>query len=203
MTHTLLTISASSNPLASTSRKLSQQIEQMLSEKHANLKLMQRDVSQGLPLISSEWIAAAYTPAAERNEHQQQLLALSDELIQQLKSADEVIIATPMYNFSVPAGLKAWIDLIARAGETFHYTAEGPKGLLENKPVTLIISTGGVPVASPMDFVSGYLKQVLGFIGITDVKVISADGMNVSPEQSLQKANEQIEQLIQQRTLAA
>lgn len=203
MTHTLLTISASSNPLASTSRKLSQQIEQMLSEKHANLKLMQRDVSQGLPLISSEWIAAAYTPAAERNEHQQQLLALSDELIQQLKAADEVIIATPMYNFSVPAGLKAWIDLIARAGETFHYTAEGPKGLLENKPVTLIISTGGVPVASPMDFVSGYLKQVLGFIGITDVKVISADGMNVSPEQSLQKANEQIEQLIQQRTLAA
>jgi FMN-dependent NADH-azoreductase len=203
MSHTLLTISASSNPLASTSRKLSQQIEQILSEKHEDINLIQRDVSQDLPLINAEWIGAAYTPAADRNERQQQLLALSDELISELKSVDEIIIATPMYNFSVPVGLKAWIDLIARAGETFHYTAEGPQGLVENKPITLIISTGGVPIGSTMDFVTAYLKQVFGFIGITDVNVISAEGMNISPEDSLQKANDQIEQLLQQRSQAA
>lgn len=203
MSRTLLTISASSNPLESTSRKLSLQVEQQLANQHDDLEVLRRDVSKGLPLINSEWIGASYTPPTERNDIQQQILALSDELIAEVKSADEIIIATPMYNFSVPAGLKAWIDLIARVGETFQYTAEGPQGLVNNKPVTLIISTGGVPIGSPMDFVTPYLKQVLGFIGLTEVSVISADGMNVSAEESLQKANDQIEQLLLQRSQAA
>jgi len=203
MTHTVLSINASSNPMVSTSRKLNQQVQQLITQQHAEVNLIDRDVSQGLPLINAEWIAAAYTDAAERSEAQQQLLAFSDALIQELKTADEIIIATPMYNFSVPTGVKAWIDLVARTGETFQYTTEGPQGLLENKPVTLIISTGGVPIDSPMDFASPYLKQVLGFIGITNVSVISAEGMNVSPEDSLQNASDQITQLLQQRTQAA
>ncbi len=203
MSHTILSISASSNPLGSTSLKLSQQVEALLDQHHTEVNLIKRDVSQNLPLINAEWIAASYTPKADRSDAQNKLLALSDELIEELKAADEIIIATPMYNFSVPGGLKAWIDLIARVGETFQYTDEGPQGLVENKPVTLIISTGGVPIGSPMDFVTPYLKQVLGFIGITDVNVVSAEGMNVSPEASLQKANEQIEQLLQQRVKAA
>jgi FMN-dependent NADH-azoreductase len=203
MSHTILSISASSNPLGSTSLKLSQQVEALLDQHHTEVNLIKRDVSQNLPLINAEWIAASYTPKDDRSDVQKGLLTLSDELIEELKAADEIIIATPMYNFSVPGGLKAWIDLIARVGETFQYTDEGPQGLVENKPVTLIISTGGVPIGSPMDFVTPYLKQVLGFIGITDVNVVSAEGMNVSPEASLQKANEQIEQLLQQRVKAA
>jgi FMN-dependent NADH-azoreductase len=203
MSHTILSISASSNPLGSTSLKLSQQVEALLDQHHTEVNLIKRDVSQNLPLINAEWIAASYTPNADRSDAQNKLLTLSNELIEELKAADEIIIATPMYNFSVPGGLKAWIDLIARVGETFQYTDEGPQGLVENKPVTLIISTGGVPIGSPMDFVTPYLKQVLGFIGITDVNVVSAEGMNVSPEASLQKANEQIEQLLQQRVKAA
>jgi FMN-dependent NADH-azoreductase len=203
MSHTILSISASSNPLGSTSRKLSKQVEALLDQHHTEVNLIKRDVSQNLPLINAEWIAASYTPKADRSDVQKSLLMLSNELIEELKAADEIIIATPMYNFSVPGGLKAWIDLIARVGETFQYTDEGPQGLVENKPVTLIISTGGVPIDSPMDFVTPYLKQVLGFIGITDVNVVSADGMNVSPEASLQKANDQIEQLLQQRIKAA
>jgi FMN-dependent NADH-azoreductase len=203
MSHTILSISASSNPLGSTSLKLSQQVEALLDQHHTEVNLIKRDVSQNLPLINAEWIAASYTPKTDRSDAQNKLLTLSDELIEELKAADEIIIATPMYNFSVPGGLKAWIDLIARVGETFEYTDEGPQGMVENKPVTLIISTGGVPIGSPMDFVTPYLKQVLGFIGITDVNVVSAEGMNVSPEASLQKANEQIEQLLQQRVKAA
>jgi FMN-dependent NADH-azoreductase len=203
MTQTILTINASSNPLGSTTRKLSQQLHELLAQHHDELNLIQHDVSTDLPLIDSAWIGAAYTPAAERSPEQNALLARSDELIKELKSADQIIIATPMYNFSVPAGLKAWIDLIARAGETFQYTAEGPQGLVDNKPVTLIISTGGVPVGSDMDFVSTYLKQVLGFIGLTDISVISADGMNISAQDSLQRATNQIHQLFQQRAIVA
>lgn len=203
MTHTLLTINASSNPSTSTSRKLSQLVQQRITDKHEQHQIIEREVSQGLPLIDAEWIAASYTAAAERNETQKQLLALSGQLIQEIKNADEIIIATPMYNFSVPGGLKAWIDLIARVGETFHYTDEGPQGLVASKPVTLIISTGGVPVGSEMDYVSPYLKQVLSFIGLTDINIISAEGMNVSPENSLQRAHEQIDQLMQDRAQAA
>jgi FMN-dependent NADH-azoreductase len=197
MSQTILTINASSNPLASTTRKLSQQVHDLLTAQHEQLNVVERDVSSDMPLINSAWIGAAYTPAADRSPEQHALLAFSDALIEELKNADQIIIATPMYNFSVPAGLKAWIDLVARAGETFQYTAEGPQGLLENKPVTLIISTGGVAIGSAMDFVSAYLKQVLGFIGLTDIRVISAEGMNISAEDSLQRANDQIQQIFQ------
>lgn len=203
MTQTILTINASSNPLASTSRKLSQQLHDLLATLHDELNVVQRDVSRGMPLINSDWIGAAYAPPTERSAEQRELLALSDELIEELKNADQLIIATPMYNFSVPAGLKAWIDLVARAGETFQYTAEGPQGLVDNKPVTLIISTGGVAIGSAMDFVSAYLKQVLGFIGLTDVSVVSAEGMNISAEDSLQRATDQIQQVFQQRAKVA
>ncbi len=203
MNHTLLTINASSNPLASTTRKLCEQVQDSLSKLHSELKLIQHDVSHGLPFINAEWIGASYTAEADRSESQRELLAMSDELIEELKAADEVIIATPMYNFSIPSGLKAWIDMVVRVGTTFHYTAEGPQGLLDDKPVILIISTGGIPLGSSMDFVTPYLKQVLKFIGITDVSVINAEGMNVYPENSLQNANNQIDQLIQQRAKPA
>jgi len=98
-----------------------------------------------------------------------------------------------MYNFSVPANLKAWIDLICRAGVTFQYTAEGPVGLLKDKQLDIIITTGGVPLKSPVDFVSDYLKQVFGFIGIEQINIIAADQMNVDAEASFNKALDQIQ----------
>ena len=98
-----------------------------------------------------------------------------------------------MYNFSVPANLKAWIDLICRAGVTFQYTAEGPVGLLKDKQLDIIIITGGVPLKSPVDFVSDYLKQVFGFIGIEQINIIAADQMNVDAEASFNKALDQIQ----------
>jgi FMN-dependent NADH-azoreductase len=108
-----------------------------------------------------------------------------------------------MYNFGVPATLKSWIDLICRAGVSFQYTADGPIGLIDNKRLDIIITTGGVGLQSPMDFVSDYLKQVFRFIGIEDVNIIAADQMNVDPDTSYQGALNQIKQTYGMAHIAA
>jgi FMN-dependent NADH-azoreductase len=99
-----------------------------------------------------------------------------------------------MYNFNVPATLKAWIDQVCRAGVTFRYTENGPEGLLAGKSADIVITTGGAPLGSPVDFVSGYLKQVFAFIGIDDVNIFGADRMNVDAQASVARAQAQIEQ---------
>ena len=99
-----------------------------------------------------------------------------------------------MYNFGVPATLKAWIDLVCRAGVTFRYSENGPIGLLEDKSVDIVITTGGVPLGAPVDFVSGYLRQVFAFIGIDNINIIAADQMNTAAEASYARALTQIEQ---------
>ena len=99
-----------------------------------------------------------------------------------------MVIGAPMYNFSVPSTLKAWVDLIARVGVTFNYTENGPKGLLEGKKAYLVVATGGVPVNSAADFATPYLKQVLGFVGIADIEVIDASGFAVNAEEAMTRA---------------
>jgi FMN-dependent NADH-azoreductase len=191
MNKRILTVLASANPQGSASTQLAHKaLKYRGAEKPAI-----RDTGLGLPLIDANWIAASYTPADERTAKQQQLLQLSDQLIEELMTADEIVIATPMYNFSVPAGLKSWIDHITRVGVTFRYTEKGPEGLIGSKPVTLIVTTGGVPVDSEGDFLTPYLRHVLGFLGLTQVNLVAADQMNVSPEHSLQRAEEQLRQL--------
>ena len=112
----------------------------------------------------------------------------------ELKAADVLIVTTPMYNFGVPATLKAWIDLICRARLTFEYTENGPVGLLEGKKAYVVITSGGVPIGAPVDFVTPYLKQVMTFIGITDVEYIFAGQRNAS-DQSLDAAQQKIASL--------
>ena len=116
------------------------------------------------------------------------LLRFSDMLIDELNWANHILLTTPMYNFSVPATLKAWIDLVCRAGVTFSYDEDGPMGLLSYKSAEVIVTTGGVPLGSDEDFVSGYLRQVFSFIGIDDIDIIGADRMNIDAEDSLARA---------------
>src|SRR3546814_698354 len=104
------------------------------------------------------------------------LLAGSEELIGEIEAADTIIITAPIYNFAIPASLKAWIDQVTRARRTFSYTEVGPEGLLRGKRAYIVFASGGVPLGSQVDFASGYLRHILGFIGITDVHVIAADG---------------------------
>ncbi|MDG9670064.1 NAD(P)H-dependent oxidoreductase [Hahella sp. CR1] len=188
----ILKIDSSARAESSMSRKLAQQLTEQLVAANPGAEVVSRDVSGGLPFVTEEWIGASYTPADQRTEAQNQALALSDSLIEELQAADTLIIAAPMYNFSVPATLKAYIDQICRAQVTFRYTEQGPVGLLENKKAYVVAVTGGTPVNSAADFVSAYMRQVLGFIGIKDVTFINADRIMVDPESILADAQQQI-----------
>ena len=192
----ILRIDASANTSTSNSRRLGDRLIEKMETSLADVTVQKRDLNKGLYYIDEEWVAANFTPAEQRSEDQQQQLALSDQLIDEIRQADAIVLTTPMYNFGIPATLKSWIDLICRAGVTFKYTANGPVGLLQNKRVDIIITTGGVPLQSPVDFVSDYLKQIFRFIGIDDINIIAADQMNVDAELSFNNASEQIDSRI-------
>lgn len=197
-----LRIDASASVNTSNSKKLGDELMGKLEALHPGAIVQQRDLNQGMSFIDESWVTANFTPVDQRSEEQQQQLALSDELIDEIRQADHIVLTTPMYNFSIPATLKTWIDLVCRAGVTFRYTADGPVGLIKGKRIDIIITTGGVPLQSPVDFVSDYLKQVFRFIGIEDINIIAADQMNVDADASYQNALDQIEQSYQLNSAA-
>lgn len=151
--------------------------------------------AQGIALIDGTWVGAAYTPAEARNAEQKALLELSDALIAELKAADAIVIGAPVYNFGVTGPLKAWIDQICRVGETFAYTETGPMGLLADKPVYVAYASGGVPMGSAYDFSSAYLRQVLAFVGLTNVQFVAAEGVAANEAAAIARAEGQIEAL--------
>jgi FMN-dependent NADH-azoreductase len=191
MTKTVLRIDASARRDGSESRALTQRIIDRLEPQ----SIIQRDLAVAIPTIDADWLAANWTPADERSDEQRAALALSDSLIEEIKSADTLVIGTPIYNFGIPANLKAWIDQIARAGITFRYTEAGPEGLLTGKRAIIAIASGGTQVGSDVDFASGYLRHVLGFIGITNVQVVAADQLMIDADASHAKANAALEDL--------
>ena len=141
-------------------------------------------MASGLTFIDENWINANFTDPADRNAAQKEVLRFSDQLINEVKTADVLVLAVPIYNFGIPAALKAWIDLVARARETFRYTEQGPIGLLENKKVYLVMASGGVPLESDVDFASNYLKFFMQFIGISDVTLVNANHYFEQPDSS-------------------
>lgn len=151
-----------------------------------------RDLGLALPQINDTWLAANWTAADERDSVQTDRLALSDALIAELQNADTIVIGVPLYNFGVPASLKAWIDLICRNGQTFNYTPDGPKGRLTGKRAILVMASGGVPLNSEADFATGYMRQVLKFIGIEDVQIIAADQVAKNGGDAINAAHTQI-----------
>lgn len=194
MNSTILQIDASPRGEASLSRQVTHYIRQQLGEHH---RLIHRDLAKtDLPLLTEAHIGAFFTPAENRSDEQKALLALSDELINELKQASTLVIGAPIYNFSVPASLKAWIDLICRAGETFRYTDNGPEGLLNIDRAIIAVSAGGVEIGSPVDFNSAYLKQVCKFIGINDVHIIDVSGSKREPESLIEHARTQVDSLL-------
>ena len=190
----ILRLDASANPDESDSSKLGDHLIRRLKQADPDADTRERNLNQQLSFIDSSWIAANFTAKGERSDDQSARRSLSDQLIAELDWADHIVLTTPMYNFGVPATLKAWIDLVCRAGITFRYGADGPEGLLKGKRVDIVITTGGAPLGSPVDFVSGYLRQVFAFIGIDDVNIIGADQMNVDAKASFARAITQIEQ---------
>jgi FMN-dependent NADH-azoreductase len=166
-------------------------------------RVLHRDLAiEPLAQIDADWVAAGFTEPEQRNAGQRASLAQSEQLIGELRDADAVLVTVPMYNFGIPAALKAWIDLVCRARETFAYTEQGPRGLLEDRPVYLVMATGGVPVGSPVDFATGYLEHVFGFIGLKDVRVIAADGVSLDAQAALDRAKQQLDVALGDRAAA-
>lgn len=199
----LLQVNASSRYDDSTTRALSARFIDTLRGRVGDLQVRERDVAAGLPFIDAEWVGATFTPEARRNEHQRRALAYSDTLVQELADADILLIATPVYNFSIPASLKAWIDQVARAGLTFRYTENGPEGLLGGKRAYVVLASGGTPIGSEIDFASGYLRHVLGFLGIHDVTLIGAERLMQQAGAAVDSAEQQIQQAIADLNMAA
>jgi len=194
--HSVLLLNSSGKQTESISRKLTAQIVYTL-EKHGKADIViERDVASGLPFVNDEWISANFTPEDQRSDEQKQILSLSDSLVAELIEADTLVLGVPIYNFGVPATFKAWVDMIARVGKTFKYTATGPEGLVADKKVYLIIASGGTPIGSDIDFASGYVKQALRFVGITDITIIDAAAVaSKGIETVLESAEQQISEI--------
>jgi len=175
---TLLKIDSSSlNAGVSFSRQLTHEFVEQWKRSNPEAKVITRDlVSMAIPIVTAEWIQAAYTPTINQTASQQAVLALSTELIAELQESDEYIFGISMYNFSVPAVMKLWIDQIVRAGKTFAFENGAPKGLLLNKKATFVVASGGDYEAgspfAPMNFVEPYLRAIFGFLGVVDIKFI-------------------------------
>ena len=191
MTHTVLNIQASARHDGSVTRQLS---DKVLDATGADA-MITRDLNEGLPLLDAAWLGANFTPVEERTDEDRKTLALSDSLIDEIKRADTLVIGTPIYNFSVPAVLKAWIDQVCRVGVTFKYTPNGPVGLLSGKRAIIVIASGGTSVGSDSDYASGYLKHIMGFIGINDVSIIAADALGKDSEAKIAATQDDIENL--------
>lgn len=193
---TILHVSASIRGAESISRSLSSALVANLREK-TGASVVERDLSvNDLPFVSAPRFAANLAPKDERTEEQAELAAIADQLIEELQQADTIVFGVPIYNFSVPATVKAWADLVARAGTTFKYTENGPVGLLSGKKAYITVASGGTPVGSEMDFMTPWLKFFLGFLGIEDVEVVAADGiMGQDGEQKIAAARSEVDRL--------
>jgi len=164
-------------------------------------KLIVRDLARDpVPHLDAARFSAFTAKPEERTPEQQAVVAYSDALIDELRRADVIVLGLPMYNFGVPSQLKAWIDHIARAGETFRYTAGGPVGLLTGKKAYIFATRGGRYAGSAADTQTQYVRQLLEFVGIDDVEFVYAEGLAISEaarNAGLAAANERMETLLQ------
>jgi FMN-dependent NADH-azoreductase len=161
--------------------RLGNEIVNRLLNKHPGSKVVTSDLTQmNLPHLEEVHLRSFGTEIGSRTQEEEEAIRYSDEAIKDLFAADTIVIGVPMYNFSIPSALKAWLDHILRAGKTFRYTSSGVEGLVEDKKVYLAIASGGVYSDGPMhsfDFTEPYLRKVLGFIGISDVEVFRVEGV--------------------------
>lgn len=186
----------------SVSTQLSNKIVQRLQANHADAQVVTRDLTgQSVAHLDAEIVLAASTQPEERTQRQTDELAITEALLEEVFAADVLVIGAPMYNFTIPSQLKAWFDRIAQAGRTFRYTENGPEGLLTDKRVIVASARGNIYIntnISAQDHQENYLKTILAFVGITDVTIVRAEGVNISDsqrEESIQAASKDIEAL--------
>ncbi len=154
-----------------------------LKAEHPEATIVERDLGANpIPHLDGDRVGAFFTPADQRSAEQQQVDDFSMTLIDELKAADQVVLGLPMYNFGIPSQLKSWIDHVARAGITFRYTENGPLGLIDDKPVTVLAARGGLYAGTENDTVTPYIKLFFSFVGITDLHFVFAEGLNMGDD---------------------
>lgn len=170
-----------------------------LRQTHGDVNIVTRDLAvEPVPHLDASRFGAFLTGEDDRNDEQKRVIDYSDSLIQEIQSADVIVMGVPMYNFGIPSALKAYFDHIARAGVTFRYTENGPVGLLEDRPVYVLAARGGIYAGTPNDSQTPYIRSFLGFIGLKDVHFVYAEGLNMGEDKkasSLKEAGKNIETL--------
>ena len=194
----ILQINSSARAENSQSTRLASDIVERLRSAQTDATLSVRDLGRTPhPALDESALGALFTPADQRAPEQAARVALDDALIAELQAADVIVLGVPMYNFGVPAQLKNWIDAVARSGITFRYTDKGPVGLVQGKKVYVALTRGGLYRNTPADTQVPYLKTVLGFLGMTDVQFIYAEGLAMGPDaeqKALASAQTQIDE---------
>ena len=187
-------IDSSARKKGSTSRALAKKLLNKI--KKPGDEIIYRDLDDEMLFVAGLTESGMSISENERTDQHKKMFELSDKLVKELKESDVIIISTPIYNFGPPATLKAWSDLAARVKSTFKYSSDGKQiGLLENKKVYLVITSGGTKIDSKEDYLTPWLKHVLNFFGIKNIETISADQMSIDYEKSIKDAEKQIENI--------
>jgi FMN-dependent NADH-azoreductase len=199
----VLHINSSVRSSGSLSRQLSSEFVAKWQASNPADTIVERDLAtQPVPHLTEQMMGAFFTPAEQRNADQAHTVKVSDLLVDELLAADVIVIGAPMYNFSVPSSLKAWIDHVARVGRTFKYGANGPEGLAGGKKVYIFTASGGVYSEGPAvayDHLANFLRTFFGFIGITDVTFVRAEGVAMGEQavaDTLAKSRKSIDELV-------
>jgi FMN-dependent NADH-azoreductase len=183
----ILQINASARREGANSTRIADAIVARLQAANPGARLTLRDLAvTPQPVLDEAALGALFTPADQRTAEQAARVALDDVLIAEVQAADAIVLGVPMYNFGVPAQLKNWIDAIARNGVTFRYTANGPEGLLKGRKVYVGLARGGRYRGTEADSQVPYLRTVLGFLGMTDVQFVYAEGLNMGEDAARQ-----------------
>jgi FMN-dependent NADH-azoreductase len=194
----VLRVDSSARSQGSMSRRVADAVIEQLRNREGPVEVRVRDLAAAAPsFVDAPWVDANFTPPEQRSEEQRAALAESDALVAEVTAADVLVLGVPIYNFGIPAALKAWVDMVARARLTFRYTENGPVGLLRGKRAYLAVASGGTAAGSEIDFATGHLRHVLGFLGIDDVHVVAADRLMARNEgEAMRHAQAQIDRLI-------
>jgi FMN-dependent NADH-azoreductase len=196
----MLQINSSARSQGSHSTTIANELSARLLSTHTSAKLTVRDLAvTPQPTLDEAALQVLFTPAEQRTSDQAARVAIDDAVIAEIQAADVVVIGAPMYNFGVSAQLKNWMDAIARAQVTFKYTSQGPEGLLNGKKVYVVLTRGGVYRNTPTDSQVPFMTTFFGFLGMTDVEFIYAEGLAMGPEgeqRGIQAAREQIDTVL-------
>lgn len=195
----VLKINSSANKANSISRNMVDYVATKLKDKNPSLEVIERDVAySNLPYLDDKFVEAMFHRGNLTDDHKE-TLKLSDTLIDELKSSNIIVIGAPMYNFTVPASLKSYFDLIARPGKTFNYNAMGMiSGLVKDKTAIVVISSGGTQIGSEQDHTKGYITTFLKFIGITNIQFLEMDQAGFNYSEKLKVATNKLDTILEQ-----